>query len=196
MTSNTTSPAAGKQQARKAAGAVRARLHKENARGARDALAKTGLEFLGDTGVGTVSGYMAMYSEIDPEALLRGLSANNHKICLPVVERANTPLVFRTWNPGDALIAGVWDIPVPEASAKSVVPDIMLVPLLAFDSQGYRLGYGGGFYDRTIEAIRQAGSVTTIGLAYAGQQVDEVPVDQHDQKLDWILTEKGPVQCG
>ena len=87
---------------------------------------------------------------------------------------------------------GMWDIPVPAETAPEVLPDVLLVPMLAFDAQGYRLGYGGGFYDRTLEKLRALKPVVAIGVAYAAQEVTEVPHGDHDQPLDLIMTEKGP----
>ena len=108
----------------------------------------------------------------------------------------NTPLVFRQWAPGDALVLGRWNIKVPPEEAPEVLPDVLLVPLLAFDRRGFRLGYGGGFYDRTLEKLRTLKKVTAIGIAYAGQEVDAVPYEEFDQRLDWIMTEKESFKCG
>lgn len=195
MTSSDSSLTEQKQRARSQAGAVRARLA-QDAQAAATALRDTGLGFLDVLPGATVSGYVATRSEIDPALLLADLSAKGYRLCLPVVDRAHAPLAFRAWKPEDKLVAGAFDIPVPERSAPIVVPDIMLVPLLAFDVRGFRLGYGGGFYDRTIEHLGAAGTVTTVGLAFAGQRVARVPVDSHDRRLDWILTQEGPFKCG
>jgi 5-formyltetrahydrofolate cyclo-ligase len=94
------------------------------------------------------------------------------------------------------LVLGRWDIQVPPAEAPEVLPDVLLVPLLAFDREGFRLGYGGGFYDRTLEKLRALKEVTAIGIAYAGQEMDTVPRDEFDQRLDWIMTEKETFKCG
>ena len=91
---------------------------------------------------------------------------------------------------------GKWNIPVPPETADVVEPDVLLVPLLAFDAEGFRLGYGGGFYDRTIERLRSIKPVVTIGVAYAAQQVDKVVRGEHDERLDWILTEAGAIKMG
>jgi 5-formyltetrahydrofolate cyclo-ligase len=106
------------------------------------------------------------------------------------------PLIFRAWEPGDKLVPGVWDIPIPQESAEEVLPDVLLVPMLAFDRAGYRLGYGGGFYDRTLEKLRALKKVTAIGVAYQAQLVDQVPVGPHDAPLDYILTEHETLTCG
>jgi 5-formyltetrahydrofolate cyclo-ligase len=138
-----------------------------------------------------LSGYWPSRGEIDPRALMAGLCERGHVCALPVIEAPDTPLVFRRWVPGDALVAGAFKIPVPQESAPAVTPTVLLVPLLAFDHTGYRLGYGGGYYDRTLAALRAVGPVLAIGLAYAGQAIERVPRDSTDQGLEWILTEAG-----
>tara|TARA_B100000614_G_scaffold126508_1_gene112930 strand:- start:711 stop:1292 length:582 start_codon:yes stop_codon:yes gene_type:complete len=135
-----------------------------------------------------ISGYMAMGEEVAPMPLMIRLHENGYSCALPVVEERGQPLRFRHWRPGDPLVPGIWDIPVPTAGAREVQPDLMLVPLLAFDHDGYRLGYGGGFYDRTIEALRGRGTLA-VGVAYSCQEMEAVPRGPHDQKLDWIVTE-------
>jgi 5-formyltetrahydrofolate cyclo-ligase len=118
------------------------------------------------------------------------------KTCVPVVVQLASPLEFRAWVPGEETVPGRWNIPVPPETAKVVEPDVLLVPLLAFDAAGFRLGYGGGFYDRTIERLRAIKPVLTVGVAYAGQQVDKVVRGAHDERLDWILTEAGAMKTG
>lgn len=138
-----------------------------------------------------VSGYHPFGSEIDCLPLLEALAEAGHATCLPVVVEKGAPLVFRRWRPGDATVAGVHGIPVPPESAEVVAPDLLIVPLLAFDMRGYRLGYGGGFYDRTLASLRAEREVTAVGFAFAGQEVEEVPEGPQDQPLDWIITEGG-----
>ncbi|MDM7947626.1 MAG: 5-formyltetrahydrofolate cyclo-ligase [Oceanibaculum nanhaiense] len=145
-----------------------------------------------------VSGYHAMGDEADPLPALLALAAGGYSLCLPVTLKRGLPLSFRLWRPGDALEPGVWDIPVPPATAPEVEPDMLLVPLLAFDREGYRLGYGGGYYDRTLAALRgrggEKGPVLAIGIAYAAQEVESVPREATDQWLDWIVTEQGAIR--
>jgi 5-formyltetrahydrofolate cyclo-ligase len=112
-----------------------------------------------------------------------------------VVSGQGQPLVFRSWKPGDTTSAAVWGIGEPLGSAPVVEPDVLLVPLLAFDADGYRLGYGGGFYDRTLARLRGMKSVVAIGLAFDEQQVDSVPHTGRDERLDWVLTPRGPLRC-
>ncbi len=179
-----------KTQARRNARQVRARAHEDHAAAAA-ALAATGLGFLGQT-AGIVSGFVPYQTEIDLMPLLQALTADGWCAALPVVLGDAQPLEFRKWSPGDELVPGVWNIPVPAPEAAAVEPDVLLVPLRAFDAAGYRLGYGGGFYDRSLEGLRARKTVTAVGVGYAAQQVDAVPRGRHDQPLDWILTEQGP----
>ena len=143
-----------------------------------------------------VSGYWPSRDEIDPRPLMAALHRRGHLCALPVIAGAAAPLVFRRWAPGDALAAGGYDIPVPPEGAPALTPGLLLVPLLAFDRTGVRLGYGGGFYDRTLEALRAAGPVLAVGLAYAGQAVACVPCEASDQRLDWIVTETEAIRAG
>ena len=195
MTDNLTI-AARKKLARQAAGDIRKPAHEALQLSASRALAGQGLDFAGDVSGKTVSGFIPYLSEIDTRPLLKLLRARGCTTCVPVVIENNTPLEFRTWAPGDLTVPGRWGIPVPPEGTAVVDPDILLVPLLAYDQAGYRLGYGGGFYDRTLEKLRAIKPVTAIGVAYSAQQVDAVIRGEHDQPLDWILTEKGPVKPG
>lgn len=142
-----------------------------------------------------VSGFAPLKSEIDPLPLLRRLAEHGHPIALPFVEGAGRPLVFKRWRPGDPLHAGQFGALQPGAGAETLEPAALIVPLLAFDSDGFRLGRGGGFYDRTIAELRARGPVLTVGLAFAAQLVLEVPREPHDQRLDWIVTEEGALAC-
>ncbi len=186
--------AAAKTEARKGAAKVRAQAFKELGGHAATALADHGLEFLGAVSPAIVSGFYPYKSEIDLLALLGRLSSEGWTSCLPIVLGAGQPLVFRAWVPGEPTEPGAWDIPIPGAAAQPVEPDVMLVPLLAFDRLGYRLGYGGGFYDRTIAALGAAKPLVTIGVAFAAQEVEKVVRGEHDQPLDWVLTEQGPIK--
>lgn len=140
-----------------------------------------------------VAGYFPMGDEIDPLPLLADLRQRGCPLALPVVSAREQPLLFRGWNPGETLEAGPHGTRQPAALAPAVVPALVLVPLLAFDGRGFRLGYGGGYYDRTLERLRCAGTVVAVGLAFADQRVAAVPHAPHDQPLDLILTEAGPL---
>ena len=183
--SNEEALAAAKAEARKSAAKARAAAHKETAGLAADNLASGGLGFLGDMGPVTVSGFFPYKSEIDLLGLLGRLKGEGWTTCLPIVLGAGQPLVFKAWAPGEPTEPGAWDIPIPRASAQSVEPDVMLVPLLAFDREGYRLGYGGGYYDRIFAQV----NCHKIGIGFEAQEAEKIPTENHDIKLDMIVTE-------
>ena len=141
-----------------------------------------------------VSAYWPMGEELDPRPLMHALHGRGHPIGLPVVVGHGRPLLFRHWEPGHELEKAAFNTRVPTADRPELRPAVLLVPLLAFDRAGYRLGYGGGFYDRTLAALGPAGEVTAIGLAFADQEVAEVPRDAYDRRLDWIVTEREAVR--
>ena len=137
-----------------------------------------------------VSGYSPMKSELNPVPLMRTLADIGAQLALPVVQGRGKPLIMRAWSFGAPLVSGVWGIREPAADAPEVFPDIMLVPLAAFDRNGHRIGYGAGYYDMTIARIRAMKPITAIGLAFAAQEADKVPTELHDAPLDLVLTEK------
>jgi 5-formyltetrahydrofolate cyclo-ligase len=152
-------------------------------------------ELRGPGGSGVVSGFASLPEELNVWPLLRRLSGAGVTLALPVVAGKGQPLLFRAWVPGDAMNKGVWGIPEPKADKPVLEPDILLVPLLAFDGRGCRLGYGGGFYDRTLARLRAMKPIVAIGLAYDEQRVNAVPRLDYDQRLDWVLTPSGPIRC-
>ncbi|WP_051598175.1 5-formyltetrahydrofolate cyclo-ligase [Actibacterium atlanticum] len=133
----------------------------------------------------TVAGYMPMRSELSPLPALTEFAAHS-VVAMPVVEGKGMPLVFRIWTPGGALEEGAYGAMIP-ADTQPATPAVLIVPMLAYDGRGFRLGYGGGYYDRTIAAL----APVTIGLAFAGQEVPEVPTNAYDMRLDMIVTEQG-----
>jgi len=138
-----------------------------------------------------IAGYWPHKTELSPVPLLQQWSATGGACALPAMRGQERPLVFRHWEPGAALQRGNFGICEPAASAPEVTPGILLVPLLAFDRAGHRLGYGHGYYDRTLQALRQHSPVLSIGLGFAGQEVEGLlPSAPHDQPLDWIITER------
>jgi 5-formyltetrahydrofolate cyclo-ligase len=185
-----------KRLARSKATLTRIDVHEIAKHGAGAALAARGLPFARDVQLSIVSAFHSFDTEISTFELFDKLVADGWTTALPVVVAKNAPLVFRQWAPGEALVLGRWNIKVPPEGAPEVLPDVLLVPLLAFDRKGFRLGYGGGFYDRTLEKLRALKNVTAIGIAYAGQEVDAVPYEEFDQRLDWIMTEKETFKCG
>ncbi len=140
-----------------------------------------------------VAGYWPFRDEIDPRPLLRRLATLGHRLALPVTPPKGTdaPLVFRSWAFDAPLQPGHFRVPEPGPDREQVEPDVVLTPLLAFDSRGGRLGYGAGHFDRTLERLRALKPVIAVGLAYAAQAVDHLPVEPHDQPLDGVLTERG-----
>lgn len=138
----------------------------------------------------TVSLYWPLGSELDSRPLLRVLHEMGADCALPVVEKKDHPLLFRRWTPETVMEPGAFNVMVPVKSADYVIPGLVITPMLAFDAMGNRLGYGGGFYDRTLEILRNEAGSRAIGLAYAAQEVERVVTDRFDQRLDGIITEK------
>jgi 5-formyltetrahydrofolate cyclo-ligase len=138
-----------------------------------------------------VGGYVAIGDEADPHIILKKLTLQNCTLAFPRVAAKDEPLVFHRWTPGKNLQRGSYGIPEPLKDWPLAYPKILLVPLLAFDMNGHRLGYGGGYYDRTLDFQRANATVRAIGVAYAGQEVAELPREAHDHPLDAIITEKG-----
>lgn len=134
----------------------------------------------------TIAGYLPIGSEADPRRVMRTLSADN-RICVPVVTARGAPLRFREWWPGCALERGPFGTSVP-AEGSWRVPDVLIVPLLGFDAAGHRLGYGGGFYDRTLAGL---GGADVVGFALEAQRLARVPTEETDVPLAWIVTEAG-----
>ncbi len=140
-----------------------------------------------------VAGYMSMRTEIDPTAAMHALHAAGTRLCVPVIEAAGQPLIFREWAPQAEMTEGPFGAGVP-ASGAWLAPDILIVPLVGFDAQLNRLGYGGGFYDRTLRNLRRDHPETrAIGFAYAGQRLPRIPVEATDERIDLIVTENGPL---
>ena len=137
-----------------------------------------------------VSGFMPLKTEISPLPLMRRLAASGARLALPVIDGRGKPLILRAFAFGDALSPGQWGIREPMADAPEVKPDILLVPLLAFDRRGHRIGYGAGYYDMTIARLRAMKPLVAAGIAYACQEVGEVPVTPRDARLDLVLTER------
>jgi 5-formyltetrahydrofolate cyclo-ligase len=137
-----------------------------------------------------VSGFSPMNSEINPVPLMRKLSDAGAQLALPVVQARGKPLIMRAWHFGAPLKAGQWGIREPTPDAAEVAPDILIVPLAAFDRAGHRIGYGAGYYDLTINALRAKKKIVAVGIAYAVQEIPKVPTTERDARLDLVLTER------
>lgn len=134
-----------------------------------------------------VAGYMPISNELDPRPLMAAFAAAGARLCLPEVVEKGTRLRFRAWAPGDLLSSGILGTVHPVAEAEELVPDFLIVPVLGVDARGVRLGQGGGFYDRTLAALRAEGDVRVFGAAFDEQMVDELPRAEHDQLLDGVI---------
>lgn len=185
--------AAAKADMRRAARRVRSAAAAANPTAA-SSLAGIAFEGLNAAPGTVVAGYCPIGSEIDPMPLLELLARSNAR-ALPCLEEGRA-LTFRLWSPDMVLTPGRYGIPSPPLDSPSVLPDIVLVPLLAFDRRGHRLGYGGGHYDATLAALRAHRRVDAVGLAYEAQEIDRVPDDGWDQVLDAVATERRFMRFG
>lgn len=145
------------------------------------------------TGARIISGYRPIRSEIDPTPLMEALAAAGHRLCVPVIEGQGLPLRFREWHPGAPMVEGAFGAEVP-ARGDWLEPELLIAPLVAFDAKGHRLGYGGGFYDRTLAGLRARRRTLAVGLAYAAQEVACIPHGPTDQRLDAVVTERGLIR--
>lgn len=139
-----------------------------------------------------LSGFMPIRTEIDPTPAMAEATAHG-TVGVPVIEKAGQPLKFAEWSSNSVMVAGAFGALIPE-TPRFFEPEILIVPLLAFNRTGGRLGYGGGFYDRTLEMLRGRRPTLAIGFAFAGQEVDDLPLEATDQPLDLIVTEAGVIE--
>jgi 5-formyltetrahydrofolate cyclo-ligase len=186
------SPKHSKAVLRRAAMALRDSLAPAERMAAALTIAERGLPVEVMPGT-VVSGFSPLKSEVSPLPLLRRLADAGAGLALPVVTRRGQPLVMRAWSFGAPLVSGVWDIREPPADAPEVFPDILIVPLLAFDRRGHRIGYGAGYYDMTIARLRAMKPVIAIGIAFAAQEIAAIPATPRDARLDLVLTEHGAI---
>jgi len=181
--------APSKAHLRAAALAARDALGDKKRETAAAKIAKRGLPI--EIAAGTVvSGYSPIRNEIDPAPLMLRLALAGARLALPVVNARGKSLIFRAWSPNDRLVLGSLGIPEPSPAAAELIPNIMLVPLAAFDRVGHRIGYGAGHYDHTFAYLRRSHHVTGIGLAFSVQETPVIPALSHDVALDFVLTEK------
>lgn len=179
---------AAKKVLREAALARRDALSAAQRAVAADDIAARGLPVAMAKGA-VLSGYSPIRSELDPVPLMQKIERDGAVLALPVIVSRDQPLLFRQWHASAGLIRGQLGILEPDASAPSLDPDIVLVPLAAFDRSGHRIGYGAGHYDRSLAVLRARKAVVAIGLAFSVQEVSSVPNDGHDERLDFVLTE-------
>jgi len=149
-------------------------------------------DFLADHRGRALAGYMAMRTEIDPMA---AMLAHQGPVCVPVIIAAGQALRFREWSPGCRMEMGAFGAEIP-AEGAWIEPEVLIVPLVGFDARGYRLGYGGGFYDRTLQGLRAKRETLAVGFAFAAQELPQVPIDEFDQRLDVMVTEAGVRRFG
>jgi 5-formyltetrahydrofolate cyclo-ligase len=143
-----------------------------------------------------IAGYWPLADELDPRPALLRLLAAGHPLALPRMIAWRAPLAFHAWRPDDVLVPGRFKVMEPSPAAPETLPDVLLVPLLGFDRRGNRLGHGAGFYDRTLRALRaRAPAPLAIGLAFAVQELAEVPAGPEDEPLDLVVTEAGVLRC-
>ena len=159
-------------------------------------LAEVGRALAQGAKVDVVSAYAAIGDEIDTRPLLLALATSGFRVALPITGKRGTPLVFRQWTPTTPMVTGRMDIPEPPKDAPHLVPDMLFVPLAAFDRRGHRIGYGAGFYDRSLSALRARKTILAVGVAYAVQEIPAVPHDAYDQALDMIVTERDVIHVG
>jgi 5-formyltetrahydrofolate cyclo-ligase len=184
-----------KQALRRDASGRRAAVHAARADSAGAALAERFCPALQDRLAGAVvSLFLPMRDEIDVGALFAALADHGARTALPVMDGADAPLVFRAWSPGDPLVDAAFGVREPAADAPAVSPNIVGVPLLAFDRAGNRLGYGGGYYDRTLKVLRAAHDIIAVGICYDEQEMPDIPTHQRDERLDMIITDRRTIR--
>ena len=189
-TPNGTTPT--KDALRLAAFAKRDGLDKDWRRTASDLIAERLLDMPALMRVEPIGAYWPIRSEVDTRPILDGLTARGQIVALSQIIHPH--LSWREWHPGDPMIHGGFGVREPSFDAPEVFPHALLMPLAAFDRRGNRLGYGKGHFDRTIAELSKLHPVLTIGLAFSVQEIDEVPAEDHDQPLDFIVTETGLIQ--
>jgi 5-formyltetrahydrofolate cyclo-ligase len=158
-------------------------------------LATEGLALVMRMRPGVVAAYFPLAGEPSTLPLLENLANAGVKTALPVTGRRGTPLVFRLWRPGELTRQGRMAIIEPLPAAPEAVPDLLFVPLAAFDREGHRIGYGAGFYDRSLAVLRAKRPICAVGVAYASQEFEKVPHEEHDESLDYVLTERELICC-
>jgi 5-formyltetrahydrofolate cyclo-ligase len=158
-------------------------------------LGQYGAELVAEAGAGIVSAYWPIRGEVSTVPLFDHLAQAGVVTALPIVNGRAAALTFRAWRPGEALVEAKMGIREPLSSAALVSPDLLFVPLSAFDRTGHRIGYGAGYYDRTLAQLRASKKIIAVGIAFAVQEIAEVPTENHDERLDYVLTEQELIFC-
>lgn len=158
-------------------------------------LARDGVSFAQSHGARIIGLYHAIRDEADPSVLLTRLAAAGMATALPVTQARGEPLVFRRWRPGDPLVRGPWGIGEPVPHLPACAPDVLFMPLAAFDRQGHRIGYGGGHYDRALAQLSARRKIIAVGVAFSVQEVAALPQEPHDQRLDFVVTQTEWITC-
>jgi 5-formyltetrahydrofolate cyclo-ligase len=186
---NITETDSPKAQLREQAFARRDALPADERAAAAEAIAARRFPVTVTTGM-IVSGFSPMKTEINPLPLMRKAVQLGARLALPAIAARGKPLIMRAYAFGDELARGQWGIREPKTDAPEVAPDILIVPLAAFDRSGHRIGYGAGYYDMTINALRAKKRVIAMGIAFAAQEITSVPATERDARLDFVLTER------
>jgi 5-formyltetrahydrofolate cyclo-ligase len=175
--------------------ARRAGVTEPQARAFATRLAETGADFAAARGAKIASAFWAIKDEVATLPLLQRLAARGIATALPVMQGFRKPLEFRLWAPGAPLAEAKWGIMEPVPAAE-VFPDLLFVPVAGFDRAGNRLGYGAGFYDRTLARLRRKQRIAAVGVAYGVQEFPAIPAESYDEKLDYVLTDREWITCG
>ena len=189
-------PADDKKGLREAARKLRDRLTPEKRSSAARGVSEAGLNLMERLHARTIAGYHPFSGELDVMPLLSALHETGYALALPVTPNEKGPLVFRQWVPSDQLVTGRFGILEPLVQKTDLAPDTILLPMLAFDKTGHRLGYGGGYYDRTLRSLRASKSIVAVGIAFDEQEIDRLRYEDHDEALDWLLTPSGARRFG
>jgi len=189
-------PIPEKVRLRREALARRATEHRQIAVEGAEQVREQGIRLIAGLAGETVSGYLPIRDEVSPIPLMQALLAAGRRLALPTIQTKWSPLTFRAWRPGDRLCDADFGLKEPAVDANEVLPDILLLPLAAFDAEGYRIGYGGGYYDRTLTLYRSQRSVAAIGIAFDCQEVPAFVHEPHDERLDYLVTPSGARSFG
>lgn len=195
MPSSASAPLPSKADLRKAALERRKAVPQAVRDAFAEKLAVEGVQMARRAIVRNVAVFLPIGSEVDTRLLLAALDYHQFATLLPVTQARGVPLVFRRWREGQLLIDGPMGLKEPSARLPEMVPDFTFVPLAAFDRRGFRIGYGAGHYDATLAALRMSHPGPAIGIAFSCQEIERVPEEDHDQPLDFVLTETGLIDC-